>query len=78
MMLIPETPSFLYSKKKWKELHSCFDTFSYINKGKILKMKFDKEEENEQTKEKNNISLKNLVCEERSRTINLILMVLNW
>jgi len=78
MMFIPETPSYLYSSRRWKELHACFDTFTYINQGEKLELKFEKEEKDEEVEEKEEGSLKNLLCEEKSRFLNLLLMVLNW
>ena len=78
MLRIPETPSYLYSSKRWKELHECFDTLAYINQGERLVVKFDKEEQKENKDGKEEISIKNLFCGERSRLINLLLMVFNW
>mmetsp|Transcript_6709 Transcript_6709/g.5839 ORF Transcript_6709/g.5839 Transcript_6709/m.5839 type:complete len:128 (-) Transcript_6709:710-1093(-) len=60
MFKIPETPSYLYSKKKWDELHSCFDTFAKINSGERLGVKFDKEDNEAEEETKTEGSLKSL------------------
>lgn len=50
---IPETPYFLYSKKRWHELHLAFDQIAKLNQGEPLGVKFDKEDnfEEEQVQE---------------------------
>lgn len=79
MMFVHETPSYLYSVKKWDELHEYFDTIAAINQGNKLEMKFDKEaEEKGKNVENVKVSLKGLLCDDRTRLRNLLLMVLNW
>lgn len=53
---IPETPKYLYSKKKWVELHACFDKIAEFNKAQKIVVKFDTEDHDE-TEEKIDHSL---------------------
>lgn len=78
LIKIPETPSFLYSKRKWVQLRQCFAQISSINKGETLTSKFDKEEHFEEEDHHEESSLKHLLCDDRTRTINLIIMIFNW
>jgi len=75
---IPDTPSFLYSKKKWKELHHCFGQISKINKSQPLNMKFDKEDLIEDEEQDQSGSVKSLMCDDKTRLVNLIVMIFNW
>jgi len=73
---IPESPHFLYSKSKFDELHACFDNYSDLNHAQKLTIKFDREITHAEPNKKEG-SMKEFIAE-KTRVVNLIIMVLNW
>jgi MFS transporter, OCT family, solute carrier family 22 (organic cation transporter), member 4/5 len=72
----PESPQFLYTKKRWEELHSSFSKISRINNKEWSGFKFDREEL--RMHEFNIKSSCSSMISDRKTFKNLMIMIINW
>lgn len=74
---VPETPHFLYSHRRWTELHEAFDKIAELNNGNKLGVKFDAESNENGEHVEPDKSFTALVSD-KARLINLLAMIFNW
>ena len=78
VLLIPESPHFLYSKWKFEELRECFNNYSKFNNGLMINsdIKFSKEMNTKQNVVEDS-SFRALISD-KSRLVNLLAMAFIW
>lgn len=83
MLFAPESPKFLYEKKRWKELHQILQDMAKINKVKKPELKFEEEVNPSSEHENKSQGLVSMLSSngkngDTTLRTNLIVMIILW
>jgi MFS family permease len=77
LIRVPESPKFLYAKKKWKQTHESLAKIAEVNGLAVYKLKFKDEAENILERESNDISMLQAL-KDKIFLSNIWIMAFNW